>query len=452
MSAVVSNRGRLARSSRGNLRPSSRIQFLLAGIILLVAPLSSSGDSTPAIKLLRIGLSAAMVLGCLGHFNRTRVRKLSRGLFGFAVFYTVAAAWSNDPLYGFLHKGMFLASCVAGIVLAASLNGISDLRLGLRTMVPFITFGAVAVLFVAITDPGSHYVFGRLAAFRMNANAVGQSAAAMSILCLSHMVLDRSNWRYLSGASWIMLGYIIIETGSRGSVLMAVAGGALVCVGVFRGVARNIGLILVFFAIVSPALVLVGAELVSDVDVEASANRRDWTSGGGRMQREMLKDTRSAMWSVCLREWQQSPVIGVGWFAHRHRSRSTMNMYLQVLVECGVIGALILAAWLAGLVSWCIRLSRKVGGWPRDYRVCAWLSIGCVLGLLVHGIAESSVLLGTTANPLLLGYAVVMVERIPVMLKSAGPVVPALKLQKKRVVSPTIRSMRSTKQAVSENR
>lgn len=400
------------------LRPkrSSKVQFFFAGLLLLVAPLSGSSESTTTIKLVRIGLSVAMVVGCLTHFSRARVGKISRGLVGIACFYTLAAIWSNDPAYGLLHKGMFLASCVAGVVLAASLNGIVDLRDGLRTMLPFIAIGAVAIILVALTDESGNYVMGRLAAFKINANALGQSAAAMLILCLSHMVIDRSKWKFLSGISSVLLIWIIIETGSRGSVLMAVAGGGLIFVGAVKGLAQNIGLLIVLGMLLLPAMVLVGSELATDI-APATGFQREWSSGGGgRMQREMLKDTRTQMWAQCFKEWERSPIIGVGWFSQKHRSRSTMNMYLQVLVECGEIGFVLFMIWLAMLGKQCIRLIGKVGNWPRDYRVCAWLSFGCVIGLLIHGLAESSILLGTTVNPLLLGFSVVMLERIPAML------------------------------------
>lgn len=420
MSTAIPQGGQFTPAPRLQPKPSSRAQFVLAGLLLLVAPLSGSGDSTTTIKLVRIALSVAMVVGCFAHFNRARVGKLSRGLLGVALLYTLAAVWSKDPVYGLLHKGMFLASVIAGIVLAASLNSISDLRVGLRTIAPFICFGIGAVVFAAVADPNSHYVFGRLAVFGINANAIGQSAAAMLILSVSHIVLDRSKWRYLSGLNLVALGWIVIATGSRGSVLMAAAGCALVCVGAFRGVARNIGGVLVFLAMTSPALVLVGAELTSDYGAEGTIGDRNWTTGGGRIQRELLKDTRSEMWAVCLKQWKASPVVGVGWFAANHRSRSTMNMYLQVLVECGIVGVLFLAIWLISLLSWCARLAKVVGGWPAEYRVCAWLSLGCVFGLLIHGIAESSILLGTTVNPLLLGFSVVMVERMPVMFNVAA--------------------------------
>ena len=424
MDVVVQNRGRLPNQGR-RLRPSSTWQFIFAGLLLLVAPLASSSDSTIGIKLTRIGLSLMTVLVCLGQFNWSRVGKHSRRLFGFAVYFTVGAIWSSDPIYGILNKGMFLATCLAGMVLAVALNTISDLRVGLRILLPFIAFGATAVIYAAISDPIFHYTMGRLAAFNMNANMLGQSSAAMFILCLAHIFLDRGRWRLLSASCSIVLLYIVFQTGSRSAAVMAIGGGGLICVGGFRGIARNIGLIFVFMTMLAPAFVLVGWDFASDQDPFA----QNLLAGrGGRLQRDLLKDTRTEFWAYSFRIWEKNPIIGVGWSSVRHRSTTTASIYLQVLVELGIVGLIVFVVWLVGMIGWCLKLSRQVGNWPREYRVCAWVSIGCIMGLLVHGIGESSMLLGTTINPMLLGYAVVMSERIPFMLKEASQRAAALGL------------------------
>jgi O-antigen ligase len=215
----------------------------------------------------------------------------------------------------------------------------------------------------------------------------------------------------------LLLGWVVIATGSRAALLMTVAGGFLILIGASRGLARNLGIALVVGLMLTPLLVLGGLEVASDVDTTTAQPR--WKSGGERIQREFLKDTRSRLWKKGLQRWEEQPILGIGWYSVQNRSASVMSLYLQVLIECGIIGALLFVAWLLYLLRKTYRLMLRVTTWPKEYRVCAWLAIGCTVGLLIHGVAESSILLGTTANPLLFSFSIVMIERLPILLRAA---------------------------------
>lgn len=409
----------------------SRLLFLIAGMLLLIAPLSGRADDgqsvsmlTYALKFGRIGLSGIAVLVGLNALRREKIRGASRGLLMFAAFFTCGALWSGAPLYGLLNKGLFVASCMAGVVIAIAIQSIDDIRRGLRTLVPFIAIGVVAVVIAGVTNPAA-YVLRRLAPFGMNANAVGQTAGAMFILCASHIVLDRSKMRIVSLLLIAGLGWIIFETGSRGAVLMASAGSLLVLAGLARGTAQIIGMGAVATLLFSPALVLFGSELMSDGDVALSETGVAATAGWdeqspqSRMRKEIMKDTRTTQWRNCLRAWEDNPAFGIGWFQTGGRGRSVMNMYLQILIETGTIGGIIFVAWLAYFFRRTTNIVGSVRNWPREFRLCAWLAIGCSWGLLLHGIAESSTVMGATINPLLLGFSVAMIDRLPEIYRRA---------------------------------
>lgn len=393
----------------------SRLPFILAGALLIVAPLSTASDSTVTIKLVRIALAGGVILGLLPKFNQRSIGKITRGLIAFSIFFTLAAVWSHDPLYGLINKSMFLATCLGGIVMGAVINSVADLRRALATLIPFVTIATWVVLFFAFTAPEYHYVLGRLAPFRVNANATGQAAAAMLILSVAYAALERGNLRGLSIFNALGLGYLILETGSRGALAMALIGSLLIIAGKRRGVSR------LFMASMFAGIVLAAVLAVSPPETTISDDP-SWTIGGtgtSRLNNDLLKDTRTQFWQYGVRAWQSSPIIGVGWYGKNGRSATTMNIYLQVLVETGVVGLTIFAFWLYRILRYSTWLLKTVRPYEDEYRLCAWLSFGCCFGLLIHGIAESSLLLGTTINPLLFGFAVAMLEKIPMMINSA---------------------------------
>ena len=94
-----------------------------------------------------------------------------------------------------------------------------------------------------------------------------------------------------------------------------------------------------------------------------------------------------------------------------------MNMYLQVLVETGVIGAAGFLFCIGAVMRSGLKVVRLQRHWGKNLKAISWLTLGCTFGLLVHGLAESSSILGATSNPLVLGFSIALLERLPKLAK-----------------------------------
>jgi O-antigen ligase len=148
------------------------------------------------------------------------------------------------------------------------------------------------------------------------------------------------------------------------------------------------------------------------------------------------------MWKYTYKQYKKSPLIGIGWL-HFGRSKSSANchnLYLQVLTETGIVGA---AIFLAALVQILLR-SRDVQYelYGTDQPELLALPLGILASIAVHGMVEASALFGTTALPLLLGYSVGLIDRLPSLLSQgsasqptsiAKPAIPRLEIRPSRV-------------------
>ena len=85
-----------------------------------------------------------------------------------------------------------------------------------------------------------------------------------------------------------------------------------------------------------------------------------------------LKTNRPSYWKVALQGFADNPLKGVGghgfqqlWLQKRHISESVQDaheLYLETAAELGIVGLLLLAGWLAGIVQAFLRLLRRPGG------------------------------------------------------------------------------------------
>jgi O-Antigen ligase len=85
-----------------------------------------------------------------------------------------------------------------------------------------------------------------------------------------------------------------------------------------------------------------------------------------------LKTNRPSYWKVALRGFADEPLTGVGahgfqqlWLQKRHIAESVQDahsLYFETAAELGVIGVLLLLAWLGGIAGAVVRLMRRPGG------------------------------------------------------------------------------------------
>ena len=123
------------------------------------------------------------------------------------------------------------------------------------------------------------------------------------------------------------------------------------------------------------------------------------------------KNTRSGMWNWTIRKFNESPVIGKGWLSWGGTSSAnTHNIYLHVLAESGVIGGVLFLGMLFRLFS-IHRVNTSSLKAGTDHYDFTPLGAGILASVLLHGMVESSTLLGTSTNALFLGFAVGLLDR-----------------------------------------
>lgn len=110
-------------------------------------------------------------------------------------------------------------------------------------------------------------------------------------------------------------------------------------------------------------------------------------SGGGRVA--TLDTNRDALWGVALDAFAEHPVTGVGtssfaveWLRERDevdRALDAHSLYVETLAELGIVGALLLAAFLAAVAAGTVAAARAA---PRDPVVAA--ATAAVVAFFVH--------------------------------------------------------------------
>ncbi|MEO2030599.1 MAG: hypothetical protein ABGZ35_00795, partial [Planctomycetaceae bacterium] len=392
----------------------SRILFVIAAAFLLLAPITTRSDASEfsyGLKWARIGLSVlAVIIGTRG-FQWNRIGRSVRLLLAFSVIFVCGAFWSTSPTLGLLNKGMFLAAFCAGVLLATSLSSLNELRKGLRIIAVAGTCGGLVIFAESVLHPEQSHVFGRLAPFGMNANSLGQAGAVFIILILSLATIETDRRRqFVLLICTAMMAWIIVQTGSRGAFVMAALGSSLVLLGFMRGKVELIVLSLLAAGFFATLYMMISTEHFDGGTLYPASIRDADTI---RLSRELFKDTRSQVWRLTLERWSEHPIQGIGWWNARGRSLSVMNIYLQVLLETGLIGATFFFVCIVAVIRSGIKTLRLQKHWSRHMRSLAWLTLGCTFGLLIHGMAESSTLLGTTSNSLVFGMSVTLLARLP---------------------------------------
>lgn len=376
--------------------------FILGCVFLLLSPVSVATGLSIAepAKYMRLFTTVIIVL-LWGSSSRTApIGKATRALMGFVGMFTLAGLWSDMPHWALFHKGMFALTCFSGMALVGVVRSSEEFSRGLRLMGTIAAAAAVIAFAVYWKAPGKHSTNGRMALWGINANMIGQTAAPLFILA-AHVVLhDRTRWRWLVGAGCAMLILVIVGTGSRGAALMAGIGALFL----FLPFARRPSVV------VGIGLLFASAAYIAFEVIEVS--------GGDRMVAEMTKDTRGGMWSMGWKHFVGSPLIGNGWLHWDTRWASTQNIYLQTLVETGILGGV----WLGLVLLLIARRWLSVKEWLMRHRLSedlAYLSAALVGAVLLHGVAESSTFQGTSAGALLLGMGVALIDRIPEFAASA---------------------------------
>ncbi len=407
--------------------------YLMAAVFMVIAPLSVSADAGNGIKFARLGLTILMAGFGIFVYQAETLRGMTKSFIAFSVVFTIAALWSNDPLWGMINKGMYLMAALGGVYMAYTTKNDVELSKGIKLLC--IT-GAVSGFFLFGTflqNPNQGVVSNRLAVAGMNANTIGAAAAPMFILSFFLGLWQRGwKWRLFAFTSALLLLVVILGTGSRGATLMAIVGTFIATKPFLKKRAASI----VLACAIPIGLVQIIA-IASGIDVVSKIPGLERITSGGTKE-----NTREGMWNFAYKKFEKapSPFIGIGWLHWGKSSANCHNLYLQVLVECGYFGTVFFVVCLFRIAVRSNEVKHELYGSPNPE--LSALPMGILASLAVHGMVESSTLFGTTSAPLLLGYSVALLDQLPHLLSHGNYPTPPTE---KRAAVPRL-EIKSTRQ------
>ena len=393
------------------MNPLNKI-YLLAAVFIVVAPLSIAGTATQEIKIVRLAITATMAGMGLFVYRSDSFRGMTKGFTAFAILFTISSLWSDDIRWALFNKGMFLLAVLGGIYMATTTRNKDELSKGIRVLAFTGTLAGFLLFLAYLINPDANTSGDRLAVAGMNANTIGSSAAPMFILSfflgLSHQGFKT---RLFCFGSATLLAIIILGTGSRGATLMALVGTLIATKPFLQKRAFSI--------ILSVAIPLGILQVVSLSMGTSLANKIPGLSRATNFSSLKGHNNRAGMWKYAIKQWNTNRLIGIGWL-HFNKSKATANchnLYLQILAETGILGAVIMTGVLIQILLRTQVVKHELFGTATPELLA--LPMGLLASIAVHGMVEASALFGTTCLPLLLGYSIGLIDRLPVLTTKA---------------------------------
>lgn len=405
----------------GRRRPSARVPtskrffFLLIGLFLLLAPASVSGSErefVSTLKWARVGVLIVISLVGLRWFRLPGLSDLSGKLLLLAIVFAMSAVWSTSPAWGLLYKGMFVCATGASLCLANCMRTESDFRSFARMMTFVALSGGLLVGYLIFFQQDFEFWNGRLVVAELNPNLMAMSASVFVLLCVFHLLIgDSGIWRLLPIVLIGAMCVLIIYSGSRSAALTVVAGGLLLLPAI--GKSRRHAVLLFLLSLL--ALMVVGVlwfSLFSEAEEQQFGQYESIEPDESlRLFGEIGKDTRLNIWSFAIRRWtRDSPFLGVGWLNAGNRWLLVQSSYLQVAVESGVAGICCVLVFLFGGVMtlrralWCARYRKGANS------TLLYLFAATFFAVIFHGIFESSMVVGSSPNAILLGFSAAQLD------------------------------------------
>lgn len=374
--------------------------YLLAIVLLILAPFSIAVDSAPIIVALKYARAYTALLlvstGLLVLLGRgIRLGRASFALIAFSTVYWASGAWSVEPTTALIDRMRYVVLVTAGLTMGLSLRSKEEFMSSMRVL--FLGSCAWAAL-IAVGISLGHFEGGRLAMFGMNANQVGMTSGFAFLVALALTINDRRAFFRLTAlvcCGTIAIGAML--TGSRAAIAGMIIGAAPMLMPLMRRPLAMLGLI-VFAAIAGYAA---SGLLVGDYGVERLAT---------------LDNTRSQVWSRGYDYFLQSPVIGHGSMAkgtgiYKYDSSfDPHSIYLGVLLTCGIIGVLVFIVAMGSIFREYYRTIRLMSAYGVRERWPAYFGLSILIAALVNGVFESAPLGGVTIYTLAIGLSVGLVD------------------------------------------
>lgn len=375
------------------------VLYYITAVFAFMAPVSTASalEQVGLFKYGRVYLSVLAVVVGMVFLRLMRFGPASIAFIAFIMYYFSGALWGPETLQGILYKGLFAAVFLSGVIVANGTNNLIDLKVGLRTLAIGGAAFAVFIMMELVRNPDAISAIGRLYAFGINPNRIGHTSAPMLIIATCLALHDSSKaWRMFGYGLMGALALIILYTGSRGAVGMALIGSSIVA----APIVKRPGLFLtsvVFVAVIA----YIGFGLI-----EEHARTR---------LAEIPAHIRETVWGMAMEYFREAPVFGQGWVHTPTIFPSTQNMhsiYMQVLAELGLVGIFLFVVTLAFVGIKILSAWRYAIQFPAA-KPYAFVMIGFFAAIFAHGVVESATFVGTTVNAVLLGWAIGMIDRLP---------------------------------------
>jgi len=390
----------------------------LIGLMFVLTPLSMANQlpvDVSLFKYARVALTLLLAFLTLGAFRIPSTRHTAYRFFVLGALFTLAAVWSDSPVRGLLYKGLFFLCCVIGISLGNRLKTKADIDYLLKVSV-FVGIWFAGGIYAGCVSGYGEIQKGRLIVAGINPNLLSQSATIFAVLALFRYCVVRRG-RLLSGASFLFMCSVIVLSGSRSGFLLLVGAVAVIigCVvlksqaGMIRfAISIGIGAI----AIIVPLIAFGVVGNVSASDKAAWAQDEAKKEEGLRLQVEFTKNTRSSVWRAAGRKIKEAPMFGHGWLNRGGKWVLLQSSYLQIVMEMGIVGLVLLLWFLVPslkLAIGALDLRRVDDPSLAMYRLFFGIA---ALGMLLYGVFEANLIVGTAPNALVLVYALTQLDRM----------------------------------------
>ncbi len=375
---------------------------VIGAVYLAVAPFSVATELwfVPVLKVVRMYSVGLLFVLSIMFFRLARLRSTTMFLLAYLLFSLLAAVWSENAAQAALFKIQPLVTIMCGVFLAYSADTPDRVRHLLRIFSISAMVFALLIWVQLIWTPSAMGYMGRLRAFGINANRIGQSAAPFLVLTAYVALYDRVKaWKVLGYIASALLAVVVVSSGSRGAV-----GESL------------IGLVALGMPLVRQPIVLA---VVCTLGTVTAVGVQDYVVGRAAERiadTDMTQSNREIPWTKAIGHFRESPIYGKGWvFETRKRqegSRSNMHsMYLQALAETGLIGfvLLVFACLFTGIryLRVYFRNQRFTGG---DSIVYFGAAISAAV--MAHGVIEFGTITGTTVNAICFGFGVGLLDQL----------------------------------------
>ena len=379
--------------------------WLLFALFIVIAPLSTSSDSSNALKMARAGISLLGFIFCYQAGVIQRLNPMSKSLWSFALVFALMAVLSDSIAWGLFNKSLFVLTVTLGFGSVYAVTSMEDLLKRMHLLGFVAAFSALGILYMFVTSPAEEMGVDRLTVGGMNANIIGSTAAPLFLLCLFLLIRQQKTWsRVLHFTTAIVLLSIIMATGSRGAFLMVASGSIFIMRPVLK---KNMFMAATFILIpVIVYYIFTEAFSSSESPTTSGFDRITSTEEGARSA-----DTRTPVWHWAMKRFYWNPVFGVGWMHFGTGSVNVHSIYILVLCECGLVGAFFFFLFLIKIPTTFISNLQVLDTQSVSYYL-VYFAGGMLAAHLLHGLVESSTLFGSTVNCVFFGFGIGLLDRV----------------------------------------